>query len=142
MKSKSSTTVRLRYQPKWNEWQKLHNHKVNGDYPVLMNRIPNCENFHKMYPGCDMEKDNVFQCININLSRGGKRMGLLNVITGSHGYTTHIHSVLGLICALVGIIAAVTSQFEAVWVCLFLALGNISCAQGCTRQKLSKMQKD
>ena len=136
MTYKSSTTCRLRYAGN-SEWLKLHNHKLNGDYPVLMTRIPDCPNFHLMYPGCDRDKDNIFQCININLSKGENKM---SVLTESRGWTTHFHCLLGLVFCLIGAYALLAVEdIKVAGVCLFAVLANILCAQGCTRQKLQKL---
>ena len=144
MNYRSSTTVRMRYIEEHNEWQKLHNHQVNGKYPILMVRIPNCENFHSMYPGCEFDKDNIFQCININISQGEKRMPIL----GSTGKRTHIHALGGWLCTVAEIygltVICQETDINIGWVILLGAvivhLCNISGAQGTTRWTLKKLE--
>src|SRR3990167_4817730 len=103
-----------------------------------MTRIPDCPNFNLMYPGCDKDKDNVFQCININLSKGENKM---SVLTESRGWTSHFHALISIICAVVGIYAVVLGDMKVAGIFLFLTLGNIAATLGCIRQKLQAMSK-
>ena len=133
MKLKSN--IRILFRNEGSEWTMLHRHKVDGVHPVLMNRFPDCENFHKIFPGCERDQDNEFQIISINLSKGEPKMSLF---TESQGWTTHFHCLLGLVLCTIGAYSVAIGDTKVAGIVGFIALANIFCALGCMRQKLEK----
>ena len=143
MKLYSKTIIRMRFAgDQSNYWTMLHNHLVEGKYPTLLDRIPNCENFHKRYKGCEFDKDNIFEEYIINKSKGGKLM----LKCESRGWKTHLHCSLGLVCCAFALFfllcmakdIGATSFFFLL--SLVLAIANILASNGCQRWAMKKIE--